>query len=81
MGPIRFGGIRYRSGSYGMPVHAHADLRSLLAAALRGTCEHYQRTIDQLFRMGKVAGLHVQWAERRHHNQISFTPMPLNVVD
>jgi hypothetical protein len=37
--------------------------------------------IDQLFRMGKVAGLHLQRAERRHHNQISFTPMPLNVVD
>jgi hypothetical protein len=81
MGRIRFGDILCRSGSYGMPVHAHADSRSVFAAALRGTCEHYQPTIDQLFRMGKVAGLHVQRAERRHHNQISFTPLPLNVVD
>jgi hypothetical protein len=31
--------------------------------------------------MDKVAGLHVQRALRRHHNQISFTAMPLNFVD
>jgi hypothetical protein len=56
-------------------------MESLLAAALEELASIYQRTIDQLFRMGKVAGLHVQRAERRHHNQISVTPMPLNILD
>jgi hypothetical protein len=64
-----------------MPVHAHADRRSPFAAVLEELASVYQRTIHQLFRMGKVDGLHVQRAGRREDNQISVIPMPLNVVD